>query len=291
MTAGRPRRLVGGAVVVVAAVFVAGCSQKQTEVTTPATTAAPASTSPPATAAPGTTRPANGEFCDLVEEHLDLIRAVDGSRSETVVVFRDLAGAAPDGGIGAGLSKAADLLEENAGASRADLDAALAQARDDDPGFAENIARVPDYVQDQCGISISSSTETTARRSTSTTVRRSTTTTEAAVGDPDVTVDSSELFEGGLRSHLAQGYGDRSWYADIDRFSLVIGEDDVGHPIVRAAVGSTTTDFDEATAKEICLAVVRYAGSSDLDRDVSVTGVGDRILVRTESYRYQCTPP
>lgn len=289
MTAGWPRWIAGGAVVAVA--LVAGCSQKQTEVTTPASTAAPASTSPPATAAPGTTRPANGDFCGLVEEHLDLLRDVDGSRSETVVAFRDLAGAAPDGGIGAGLSKAADLLEENAGASRSDLDAALAQARDDDPGFAQNIARVPAYVQEECGVDLSSSAATTVRRSTTTTVRRSTTTTEAALDDPNVTVDSRDLFEGGLRSHLAQNYGDRPWYADIDRFSLVITEDDVGQPIVRAAVGSTTTDFDEATAKEICQAVVRYAASSELDRDVSVTGIGDRILVRTESYRYQCTPP
>jgi len=276
---------------VVASVVVLGaCSQKQVDVTSPATTATPITATPATTAAPGTTRRVGGAFCDQAAAHVDILRDLSGDRAEAVVVFRDLAAVAPDGDIGAGLSKAADLLEENADASQADLEAAVAQARDDDPDFARNISRVPAYVQDQCGISISSSTETTVRRSTTTTVRRSTTTTEAAL-DPDVTVDSRDLFEGGLRSHLAQGYGDRSWYADLDRFSLVITEDSAGQPIVQAAVGSTTTDFDEATAKEICLAVVRYAGSSELDRDVSVTGVGDRILVRTESYRYQCTPP
>ncbi|MFN8040716.1 MAG: hypothetical protein U0Q07_15990 [Acidimicrobiales bacterium] len=281
-----PRRLAGAAVV--AAALIVGCSQKQADVTSAATTAAPTTASPATTAAPGTTRPAGGDFCDQAAAHVDILRDLSGDRAEAVVVFRDLAAVAPDGDIGAGLSKAADLLEENADASQADLEAAVAQARDDDPDFARNISRVPAYVQDQCGISISSSTQTTVRRSTTTTVRGSTSTTAF---DPLATTDSRDLFEGGLRSYLAQNYGDQPWYADIDRFSLVISEDSVGQPIVQAAVGSTTTDFDEATAKDICLAVVRYAGSSELDRDVSVTGVDDRILVRTKSYRYQCTPP
>ncbi len=269
-----------------ALVLVAACSSKATDATSPASTAGPATTSAPTTAAPGTTQP-GGDFCGMVRDHVEILRDLSADRAEAVVVFRDLAAASPDGDVGAGLSKAADLLEENADASQADLEAAVAQARDDDAGFARNIARVPAYVQERCGVSISSSTETTVRRSTTTT--RSSTTTTAF--DPLATVDSRDLFEGGLRSHLAQGYGDRPWYPDLDRFSLVITEDDVGQPIVRAAVGSTTTDFDEATAKEICLAVVRYAGSSELDRDVSVTGVDDRILVRTSSYEYQCTPP
>lgn len=279
--------------VVVSVVVLGACSQKQADVTSPAstatpTTATPTTATPATTAAPGTTRPAGGDFCSQVEANIDLLRDLSGDRPKTVVVFRDLAAVAPDPDIGAAFSRAADLVEENADASQAELEAAAARARDDDADFARNIARVPSYVQDECGVSISSSTETTVRRSTTTTVRSSSSTTEF---DPLATTDSRDLFEGGLRSYLAQNYGDQPWYADIDRFSLVIGEDSVGQPIVQAAVGSTTTDFDEATAKDICLAVVRYAGSSELDRDVSVTGVDDRILVRTSSYRYQCTPP
>lgn len=276
------------AILAVTAALVAACSQKQAGIGAPApdasTTAAPATT-----AAPGTTARTGPAFCDRVRDALEVLRDPTSDPTQAAIAFRDLAAAAPDGDVAAGLGKAAALLEDNGGATPEEFDAAVARAREEDPAFARNLARVPEYVEQECGVSIRSSTDTTAG-STGSSARRSTTTTEGA-GDPDVTVDSAELFEGGLRSHLAQRYGDQPWFDAIDRFSLVITTDDVGDPKVRAAVGSSTTDVDEATAVEICDAVAQYAGSSELDREVYVTGVDDRILVRSSSYRYQCTPP
>ncbi len=276
-------------VAVASAALATACSKKEVEAGAPSS-AAPTTAASSATEAPTATAGASADFCEQVRASVDVLRDPSAQPEQAAVAFRDLAAAAPDGQVGAGLSKAADLLAENAGSTPEDFEAAVARARDDDPDFGRNLERVPDYVQEECGVSIRSSTDTT-RRSPTTSVRRSTTTTEAAAIDPDVTVDSSELFEGGLRSHLAQNYGDQPWFDAIDRFSLVITTDEVGDPKVRAAVGSSTTDFDEATATEICRAVVQYAGSSQLDREVFVTGVDDRILVQTSSYRYQCSPP
>src|SRR5690606_1441712 len=110
-----------------------------------------------------------------------------------------------------------DLIDANADASQDDLEAAVAQAREDDPDFARGIRRVPTYVLDECDVVISDSAT-----STSTSPPRSTTTTEAAREDSTSTVDSAELFEGGLRSYLAQTYGTEPWYDALDRFALTI---------------------------------------------------------------------
>jgi hypothetical protein len=282
---------------VVVVVTAAACSTKEVAVEPVTTTLSPATSStsaPPETTSPPATAARSAEaFCAVVEDHVDLLRDLSGVRSDAVAVFRQLDQAAPDREVGEALGQAADLIEANAEASQSDLEEAVAQARQDDPDFAAGIRRVPTYVLDECDVVISGSAT-----STSTTRPRSTTsTTEAVDEEPTTTttttttVDSSELFAGGLRSFLAQGYGTESWYDDLDRFALTIVDDEGSTPFVRAAVGSTTVAFDETTAEEICAALIEYAASSELDRDVSVTGPDDRILVRSSSYRYQCTAP